>query len=136
MDESFVDAFRACAGDKDPDVRQEVARTPGQVHRYFEGRPWGGGVVDILLRLSKDQDPEVRYDAVVSGLTPLPETRHEDVIRRLVELAVVDRRPHLIQRIAWALKHETRSRRRGSWMASCAVPTPRGPRPLGPSTRS
>ena len=27
-------------------------------------------------------------------------------MRRLVELAVVDPRPHLIQRIAWALQHE------------------------------
>ena len=105
LDESFVGAFRACADDKDPAVRQEVARTLGRP-RYFEGRPWGGGVVEILLGLSKDQDPKVRYVAVRSGLTPLPETRHEDVMRRLVELAVVDPRPHLIQRIAWALQHE------------------------------
>jgi RNA polymerase sigma factor (sigma-70 family) len=107
MDESFADAFRACAGDKDPRVRREIASILGVFPRLSEGRPWGSRAVDILLDLSKDPDPDVRYSAVYHGLTPLPPTRREDVMRRLVELALVDRRrPGLIQRIGWGLQHE------------------------------
>lgn len=92
MDESFADAFRACSGDKDPQVRRDISRILGILTRLFEDRPWGSGAVDILLDLTKDPDPRVRYDAMYLGLTPLPPTREDAVVRRLVELALVDRR--------------------------------------------
>jgi RNA polymerase sigma factor (sigma-70 family) len=107
MDESFADAFRACAGDKDPQVRRDISRILGILARLFGDRPWGGGAVDILLDLTKDPDPDVRFYAMYLGLTPLPAAREDAVVRRLVELALGDRRrPGVIRRVAWALGAE------------------------------
>ena len=106
MGESSVAAFRACAGDQDPAVRREVARTLGS-SRFYEGKPWGGTGVEVLLRLAKDDDPGVRYDAVYYGLTPLGETRRGDAIRALLDVAARDRRPDLLRRITWGLQYES-----------------------------
>jgi C-terminal processing protease CtpA/Prc len=107
MDDSFVDAFGACAADKDPAVRKEVARSLGQSLFWFGGAR-KGEAIGVLLKLSEDPDPRVRYDAVYHGLSRLPQERREDVVRRLLDMAMFDRQPGLFQqdlrrRIAWGL---------------------------------
>lgn len=107
IDESFADAFRACARDKDPAVRRESTRTLGLFTHNDPSLPWTGTAVDILLDLSKDPDARTRYDAVYHGLTSLPTAHQEAVIRRLVEMAMFDRQSDLPGRIKWGLQHET-----------------------------
>jgi C-terminal processing protease CtpA/Prc len=112
MDDAFVDAFAACAADKDPAVRKEVARTLGQARHGYDGAR-KGDLVGVLLRLSEDDDSDVRSSAVYFGLSPLPQERREEVIRRLLTMAVAlatTERDHVYSRdargrIAWALQH-------------------------------
>ena len=70
---------------------------------------WNGAAADVLLDLSEDRDPEVRYNAVYFGLTPVPPTRRETVIRRLVEMAMFDRHSDMPRRITWGLQRDTDS---------------------------
>jgi carboxyl-terminal processing protease len=107
MGELFVDPLRACAGDPDSKVRQELPRVVDGVIGCNLDRPWAGKIIDIVMRLSADEDPRVRYNAVYFGVpNPLPEARRDDLIRRLVMPAVDDRRPELTQRIAWLLQND------------------------------
>ena len=87
MDDSFVDAFAACAADKDPAVRKAVAQTLGSVGFGVDESAEADGI-GMLLRLTEDDDFDVRYDAVYYGLSPLPEERRGDVIRRLLAMAL------------------------------------------------
>jgi RNA polymerase sigma factor (sigma-70 family) len=110
MGESFVDPLRACAGDEDPAVRRELASVLNMAAWLNRDRPWTDDVIEIVLRLSADKDPQVRYDAVYHGLpNPLPDRRRDDIIRRLVAVAVHEpgpdgHRQDLIRRIAWLLQ--------------------------------
>jgi RNA polymerase sigma factor (sigma-70 family) len=109
MDDSFVEAFRACSSDQDPALRKELTRVLGVAQRVLSPAP-AARVVDLLLRLSEDANAEVRYYAVYQGLTPLPEARHEAVVRRLITLALPENKSDLgsdmMSRIAWGLSHE------------------------------
>ncbi len=57
MGESFVDPLRACAGDADPAVRRELPRILNGVSGSNWDRPWAGEIIDIVLRLSADNEP-------------------------------------------------------------------------------
>ena len=109
MDDSFVDAFRACAQDKDAKVRSEVARTLGSTLFWFGGAR-KADAIGVLLRLSEDDDPDVRSKAVYFGLTPPPQERREEVIRRLLAMALQEPDSDIgrdrVRRIAWGLEQD------------------------------
>ncbi len=109
MDDSFVEAFGLCASDKDAAVRRELTRVLGMAQRTFAPGS-AAKVIDLLLRLSEDENAEVRFYAVDQGLTPVPQERREVVVRRLVTLAVAADKSStgssLVQRIAWGLSQE------------------------------
>ena len=104
LDEPSIAAFAACAESKDEKVRREVARTAGQYQYNWTSRWKSPAAVDLLLRLSCDPSPDVRYAAVYHGLTLLPEVKQEEVARRLLELAISDRQSDLPGRVAWGLQ--------------------------------
>ena len=111
MDESFVEALRGLhASDHDPEVRKSLTILLGSAQR-FHTPPAAARVVDLLLRLSADENPEIRFYAVNGGLsesTSLPE-RREAVIRRLVTLALADQKSELgdlVNKISIGLRSE------------------------------
>ena len=108
MDDTFVDVFRKCAGDPDVEVRRQLATAVGTAMRSGFARSSSSEVIDILLRLSEDDDSQVRFNVVWQGLVPIPQDRTEDVVRRLVSIAIAGHRSgtdaDLIRRIAWGLK--------------------------------
>jgi C-terminal processing protease CtpA/Prc len=108
MDDAFVDVFRKCAADPDVEVRRQLATALGNAMRSGFARSRSGEVIEILLRLSEDGDSQVRYNAVWQGLVPIPQDRTEDVVRRLVSIAIAGHRSgtdaDLIRKIAWGLK--------------------------------
>jgi hypothetical protein len=102
MDDSFISAFAACAGDADASVRNDVARLVGG--RWIWGVPvQSSEAIELMLLLSKDSDREVRYNAVYYGLSGV-QNKNEIIIRRLLEMAFDDREPNLYGRIAWSLR--------------------------------
>ena len=109
MDDSFVDAFAACAKDNDPAVRKEVARSLGLALLGFDGAR-KADAIGVLLKLSEDTVFDVRYQAVYFGLTPVPQERRDDVVRRLLMMAMTERASPrgrgLYRRITWGLGHD------------------------------
>jgi hypothetical protein len=61
--------------------------------------------VDLMMRLSRDGNREVRDSAVYFGLSTVRD-KEETGVRRLLEMAFDDREPNLYHRIAWGLQRE------------------------------
>jgi hypothetical protein len=102
MDDDFLDAWQACARDPDPDIRRKCARLLGS--RWI----WGAqsqhpAAIEILLGLSEDADPEVRYLAVYHGLSVVRD-KDDRVLKRLVELTIGCTDRNLFDRIAWGVR--------------------------------
>jgi RNA polymerase sigma factor (sigma-70 family) len=85
LDATFIEPFRACAGDNDPDVRLKVAEQMGAFFR--DGEPLGPGAVDLALRLAADREPTVVNLAVSNGLLDLVD-KPEALVRALVLCAI------------------------------------------------
>ena len=104
MNDSYLADFAAVADDPDPLVRQKLAT-------LVSGRwIWGAGLhlisdpaVDLALRLSHDDDPDVRYAAVYYGLSTYRGLR-DDVLERLVTLAIDPAEAPVRGRVLWALE--------------------------------
>src|SRR6185436_5457575 len=107
MDESFVEAFAACSRDDSARVRQSVARIAG-FQWVWNAKEQNPQAIDLMLRLSQDDERSVRYDAVYYGLSTV-RSKNEAVMRRLVEMAFQDREPNLYRRIGWGLKGQQES---------------------------
>ena len=101
MDESFLDAFAACARDEDARVRAGVARVVGS-QWIWSAQEQSAPAIDLLLQLSHDPVRDVRTGAVYFGLSTVREDR-EKVVARLLELAYADREWNLFSRITWGL---------------------------------
>jgi len=102
MDDSFIEAWKACAKDKDSGVRAEVARTFGE-HWVWSSREQKPEAIDLMIELSKDENREVRYNAVYFGLSTVRE-KNEAAVKRLLEIAMDDKDPNNYQRITWGIK--------------------------------
>jgi HEAT repeat protein len=102
LDDSFVDAFTACAADRDARVRNEVAVVVGSrwIWRPGDADP---NAVELMLKLSHDEDQSVRYNSVYYGLSVV-RPRDERVIARLREMLASGRDRNSSGRIEWGLK--------------------------------
>jgi len=63
------------------------------------------GLPNLMLKLSRDPDRRVRYDAVYYGLSTV-RNKEEKVVRRLVEMALESADPNLTQRVWWGLRED------------------------------
>jgi len=102
MDDSFIEAWRACAKDPDSKIRKKVAWTfsTNWIRRAKEPKP---EAIDLMIELSKDENREVRSEAVYSGLSIVREP-NDAVVRRLLEIAMDDKEPNNYHRIQWGLE--------------------------------
>ncbi len=100
MDDSFLPAFAKSAEDPNPKVRNSATIVAGGYWIWWrtEQHP---DAVKLMLRMSKDADRDVRYNAVYYGLSTVRE-KDDAVIERLIELACDDRQSDL-SRIQWGL---------------------------------
>lgn len=104
MDDSHLAAFTQCAGDSDAEVRRQTAQIMGERWIGATGHP-PEEATDLALYLALDETPSVRFAAVYYGLSAIVD-KDERVLRRLVELALVEQESDTYKRILWSLKHE------------------------------
>ena len=105
FDNTFIPAIRACAKDKSPNVRIGTAEIAGN---YWI---WGDTIKNpeitrLLIELSQDEVPEVRFAAVEKGLFNIPD-KTSDVIKRIIDITLADRKQipeKLYQRIERVLR--------------------------------
>lgn len=101
-----IPAFAAAALDPSAQVRLGVARQAGR-HWVWERSEEPAAAVDMLMALSRDEDPKVRYAAVYYGLSTV-DAKREDVPQRLVEMLLEDSIDDLHGRILWGLRGKER----------------------------
>jgi len=106
LDDSFLDAMNACAEDEDPAIRSRVARIAG--NRWVWSGEENERAIQLMLKLSRDEDRDTRYGAVYHGLSTV-RNKSEAVVRRLVELALADHENNLYGRIVWGLSGPMRA---------------------------
>ena len=107
MDDAFISAFAACSEDPNAGVRNSVAKLAGN-RWVWSAQRQQPEAISLMLRLSNDENREVRYSAVYYGLSTV-RNKSTEVIRRLLEMAFKDREPNLYGRIAWGLKRDRKS---------------------------
>jgi HEAT repeat protein len=104
MDDSFVAAFAKCAEDKNPQVRKQATIIAG-ARWVWEAQEQNPEAIKLMLKMSKDEVRDVRYNAVYYGLSTV-RNKSDDVIRRLLEMAFEDREWNLFHRIEWGLRDD------------------------------
>jgi hypothetical protein len=88
MDESFIPAFAAAATDTNADVRKKVAIIVGQ-RWIWEASEQAPAAIDLAMKLSRDPDRGVRYNANYYGLSTIRH-RTDDEVARMLEMALHD----------------------------------------------
>src|SRR5687768_11224099 len=84
-DSAIFAAFVACAEDKDPQVRAEVARTMGQIW-IWGSKPQKLEAIELAKKLACDDDPDVVHNAVYFCLSTA-QNKTDDVIRAQLDAA-------------------------------------------------
>lgn len=123
MDESFIFAFAKAAEDREEKVRNAIVTTVGSQW------VWGKSTqpkeaIDLMLRLSKDESRQVRYNANYYGLSTIQD-RSEEVVNRMIEMLMEDGLDNrdFRGRVTWGLREEKAKVRRvlEKWMSEDAV---------------
>ncbi len=106
LDEPFLGPLAACAAIDNFSIKAElidVLAGPGLLAIPGVGEE----VVDLLIGLSRDANPQIAWQAASRGLIPIPAPGHDRAARRLVEVAIAGNpydREDLERRIAEALE--------------------------------
>lgn len=102
VDESFMPGFKVCAEDPATPVRSVAARIMGQnlVAGLDEPNP---EAVELLMKLATDESSDVRFNAVYHGLSQL-NTKSDEMVALLLDVAAANREHNLYDRIAESLK--------------------------------
>lgn len=101
IDDSFRDAFEACVKDKMVEVRRELARDVGGYMIWSKANQ-SAAAIELLTKMVKDVDREVRYLSVYHGLSTV-RNRTEQQVKDLLEIALDDREWNMLHRITWGL---------------------------------
>lgn len=101
VDESFLPGFKACAEDPSSPIRSIAARLIGENFVKSKDHP-NAEAMELLIKLSKDESADVRYNAAYHGLSqlknPTPETAE-----LLIDIAAENRQETLHDRIIVSL---------------------------------
>ena len=106
MDESFLRAFGSAAEDPDSKVRNSVTTIAGQ--RWVWSSPTQSPeAIDLMTRLSRDADRDVRRGANYYGLSTI-RNRTDAVVERMIEMAMHDgfHERNFRERITWGLNND------------------------------
>ena len=103
IDAPFFEAFEKCAADENAEVRKRTATILGRGW-IWGARPQSPEAIEIVMRLSKDEDLEVRNKAVYFGLSVVRD-KDEKIIKRLIDLALDEDAQADVGRISWGLRN-------------------------------
>jgi len=102
VDESCLPGFKACSDDPATPVRSVVARLLGE--HFVAGKEIPNPeAVELLVKLAKDESPDVRYSAVYHGITQIQD-KSPEIVELLVDIASTNREQGLYERIAQSLE--------------------------------
>jgi len=102
IDASYLPGFEVCANDSALPVRSVTARLLGK--HFVQGRANPDPkAVALLMKLSNDKSPDVRFNAVHYGLTRIRK-KPQAVVERLVDVAADDCDQALFDRIVESLR--------------------------------
>ncbi|MBI9016475.1 MAG: hypothetical protein JEZ07_04350 [Phycisphaerae bacterium] len=101
VDESFMDAFAACAKDPDAGVRADAARLFGG-HFVWSGKEQSLRAIEILTGLLGDGNREVRYAAVYYGLSTV-RSPDEKLVEKMLLTVLDDREVNYYGRVIWGI---------------------------------
>jgi len=102
MDRSSFADFEAASKDADAGVRRDVVRIIGG-EWIWRGAEQHDPSIDLMLRMSRDADAQVRYDSVYYGLSTIRNSRR-DVVGRLLEMLNEPPNSDLYGRMRWGLR--------------------------------
>jgi hypothetical protein len=104
VDESYLPGFKVCSEDSVLPVRSVTARLLGEY--FVQGRENPNPeAIELLMKLSRDESSDVRYNAVYHGLSQVV-NKSDEILERLVDIATTDRQQSLYNRIAESLQND------------------------------
>ncbi len=108
MDNDFIEALDACSQDGNPAVRARTAVILGNNFIWAKDTQ-PDEVIEILMRLSADEQRDVRYKAVYHGLSVVDE-KSDTVVKRLIDIALTDDEHNMYGRCCWALQDNQKAK--------------------------
>ena len=102
MEKDALADFEEAAKDEDESVRRDVVRIVGG-EWIWSAAEQSDPVIQLMLRMSRDEAAQVRYDSVYYGLSTVRESRR-DVVARLLEMHGEPPNSDLHGRITWGLR--------------------------------
>lgn len=102
VDESFLPGFTLCSEDSALPVRSITAQLLGQYFVQGKENP-NPEAIELLIKLSRDDSSDVRYNAVYHGLTQISD-KSDEMLMLLIDIATTDRRQSLYDRIMESLQ--------------------------------
>ncbi|MBN1256513.1 MAG: HEAT repeat domain-containing protein [Planctomycetes bacterium] len=102
FDPEFIHVFTKCSEDENPQIRAATARILGG--QFIWGKsPQPPEAIATILRLSKDENLNVRSQCVYYGLSTVQD-KSEEVVKRLLEIALSDKENNIYNRACWGLQ--------------------------------
>jgi hypothetical protein len=104
VDESYLPGFTVCSENSALPVRSVTAQLLGK--HFVQGKETPNPeAVDLLIKMSKDESPDVRFKAVYHGLSQI-QNKSDEILTLLIEIATTHREENLYDRIAESLEND------------------------------
>lgn len=105
FDDTFIPAIQACAKDESSKVRIKAAEIAG-FYWIWGSTMKNPEITQLLIQLSEDDVPEVRFAAVEKGIFNVPD-KTSDVVKRIIDITLADQKrmpEKLYRRIEYVLR--------------------------------